>query len=241
MEQIRINKFIRECGIASRREADRMIEEGRVLVNGIPATSGMSVSDTDEILVDGKKISVILEKHIVAFYKPKGVTCSEKDEHAEVTIKDVFEYPIPLTYAGRLDKDSEGLLIMTNDGELIDQMMRSRYGHEKEYEVVLKREVTDDFLRKFEKGVYLPELEVTTKSCKIRKLDEKSVDIILTQGLNRQIRRMCKVLGNEVVSLKRIRVVNIRLGDLKPGEMRRISGEEEKELRNTVGGKYVGK
>jgi pseudouridine synthase len=234
MEAIRINKYIRECGLASRREADRMIEEGRVTVNGVIADPGMPVSEGDVICVDGNEIKPVADKHVVVYYKPKGVTCTKEDVHAELTLEQVFSYPVPLTYAGRLDKDSEGLLIMTNDGELIDRLMRSRFGHEKEYEVVLKHEVTDDFLVKFAGGVYLPELEVVTKRCKIKQLGKNKVDIILTQGLNRQIRRMCKTLGNEVVSLKRIRVENILLGDLKPGEMRRVSAEEETELRRIL-------
>ena len=234
MDLIRINKYIRECGLASRREADRMIEEGRVTVNGVIANAGMTVSEGDVICVDGNEIKPVAEKHVVAYYKPKGVTCTKEDVHAELTLEQVFSYPVPLTYAGRLDKDSEGLLIMTNDGELIDHLMRSRFGHEKEYEVVLKHEVTDDFLVKFAGGVYLPELETVTKRCKIKRLGKNKVDIILTQGLNRQIRRMCKTLGNEVVSLKRIRVENILLGDLKPGEMRRVSAEEETELRRIL-------
>lgn len=211
-----------------------MIEEGRVTVNGVIADPGMPVSEGDVICVDGNEIKPVEEKHVVAYYKPKGVTCTKEDVHAELTLEQVFSYPVPLTYAGRLDKDSEGLLIMTNDGELIDRLMRSRFGHEKEYEVVLKREVTDDFLVKFASGVYLPELEVVTKRCKIKQLGKNKVDIILTQGLNRQIRRMCKTLGNEVVSLKRIRVENILLGDLKPGELRRVSPEEETELRRIL-------
>ena len=234
MEAIRINKYIRECGLASRREADRMIEEGRVTVNGVIADPGMPVSEGDVICVDGNEIKPVADKHVVAYYKPKGVTCTKEDVHAELTLEQVFSYPVSLTYAGRLDKDSEGLLIMTNDGELIDRLMRSRFGHEKEYEVVLKHEVTDDFLVKFASGVYLPELEVVTKRCKIKQLGKNKVDIILTQGLNRQIRRMCKTLGNEVVSLKRIRVENILLGDLNPGELRRISPEEETELRRIL-------
>lgn len=234
MEKIRVNKYIRECGIASRREADRLIEERRVTINGAVADPGMQVSEEDTVCIDGKEIRLIPEKHVVAYYKPKGVTCTKDDAHAELTLEQVFRYPVPLTYAGRLDKDSEGLLIMTNDGELIDRLMRARYGHEKEYEVVLKREVTDTFLQKFAGGVYLPELETVTKKCIIRKTGKNKADIILTQGLNRQIRRMCKALGNEVLSLKRVRVANILLGDLKPGEYRRISEEEEKELRELL-------
>ena len=230
MSEIRINKFIRECGIASRREADHILLEGRVTVNGQIAVPGMLVSEKDIICVDGKEVKMLPEKHVVAYYKPLGVTCTKRDEHAKATLEDVFHYPVNLTYAGRLDQDSEGLLIMTNDGELIDRMMRGRYGHEKEYVVTLKKEVTDEFLKKFAGGIYLPDLEMVTKPCKIEKIGAKKVRVILTQGLNRQIRRMCRVLKNDVILLKRIRVVNIKLGELKPGEYREVTGEELKEL-----------
>ena len=230
MPEIRINKFIRECGIASRREADIILQEGRVTVNGQVAVPGMIISDEDVVCVDGKEIRILREKHVVAYYKPLGVTCTKRDEHAKATLEDVFHYPVNLTYAGRLDQDSEGLLIMTDDGELIDRMMRGRYGHEKEYIVTLKKEVTDEFLKKFAEGIYLPDLEMVTKPCKVERIGNKKIRVILTQGLNRQIRRMCRVLKNDVVNLKRIRVVNIKLGKLKPGEYRDLTKEELEEL-----------
>ena len=229
--EIRINKYIRECGIASRREADSFIENGRVKINGIPAVSGQKVLPGDVVTLDGKEIKPVQKKHVVAFYKPAGVVCTAKDENADVILDDVFHYPVKLTYAGRLDKDSEGLLIMTDDGELIDRMMRSRNGHEKEYEVTLRNPVTDDFIRRFEEGVYIKELDVTTRPCTVKRMGDKKVCVILTQGLNRQIRRTSKILGNNVVKLKRTRVVNITLGDLKPGEFRELTEEEIGKLR----------
>ena len=233
---IRINKYVKDCGIASRREADQLVEEGRVLINGKVALPGSMVKENDLVTVDGNTICLTKEKHIVAFYKPLGVTCTKKDAHAQTTIDDVFIYPYPLTYAGRLDKDSEGLLILTDDGDLIDAMMRSRYGHEKEYEVTFAKELTQDFIERFSEGVFLPELETVTKPCLIGKLDKKKATVILTQGLNRQIRRMGKVLGNEVVSIKRIRVVNIKLKELNPGEYRELSPKERDDLYRFVKG-----
>ena len=235
MTEMRINKFIRECGVASRREADLLVEEGRVFINGIKADAGLKVKEVDLVTVDGKEIKPVESKHIVAVYKPVGVVCTKKDEHAKLTIADVFSYPYVLTYAGRLDKDSEGLLLMTDDGELIDKMMRSRYDHEKEYVIELKKPITDEFLKRFEKGVFLHELDVVTKPCTIRKTGPKKATVILTQGLNRQIRRMCKELGNEVVFLKRVRVVNIGLGSLKPGEYRELTKEEQSVLYHKLG------
>ena len=176
------------------------------------------------------------EKHVVAFYKPEGVTCTKQDKYAKVTIDEVFQYPLRLNYAGRLDKDSKGLLIMTNDGDLIDRMMRARNHHEKEYIVKVNNAVTDDFIHKISNGVYLEELEVTTRSCMVTKVGEYTFRIILTQGLNRQIRRMCASLGYKVESLMRVRVMNVEIGNLKPGEYRRITGEELSELYRLAGG-----
>jgi 23S rRNA pseudouridine2604 synthase len=233
--ETRINKFIKDCGIASRREADRLLAEGRVFVNGKPAEIGMLVRDGDVISVDGKVIRLTGTKHIIAFYKPVGVTCTKKDEHAEKTIDDVLDYPYPLTYAGRLDKDSEGLLLLTDDGELIDKLMRARNAHEKEYEVIFKKPLSDEFLKKFAGGVYLKDLEETTRHCKITRTDEKKALVVLTQGLNRQIRRMGSALGNEVTGIKRLRIANILLGDLQPGEYRELTLDEKTTLYKTVG------
>ena len=171
---------------------------------------------------------------MVAFYKPVGVTCTERDRHADRTLNEAFSFPVRLTYAGRLDRDSEGLLLMTNDGDLIDKMMRGANGHEKEYIVRVRSRIPDADLEHFRKGVRLKELGVTTRPCKVERLGDYTFRIILTQGLNRQIRRMCRTVGNEVVKLKRVRVLNIELGSMKPGEQRIIRGEELQELYRMV-------
>ena len=226
----RLNQYIASCGVCSRREADRMIEAGRVSVNGTPAVRGMRVQGTDEVTVDGRPLAGALNKIVVAFYKPVGVTCTESDRHADRTLNEAFSFPVRLTYAGRLDRDSEGLLLMTNDGNLIDSMMRGANGHEKEYIVRVRSRISDSDLEHFRKGVRIKELGVTTRPCKVERLGDYTFRIILTQGLNRQIRRMCRAAGNEVRKLKRVRVLNIELGSMKPGEQRIIRGEELQEL-----------
>lgn len=234
--EVRINKFLAEAGVASRRQADKLVESGQVTINGIKAKNADKVKDGDKVCVKGKQVFMQEEKHVVAFYKPEGVTCTKQDKYAKVTIDEVFQYPLRLNYAGRLDKDSKGLLIMTNDGDLIDRMMRARNHHEKEYIVKVNNAVTDDFIHKISNGVYLEELEVTTRSCMVTKVGEYTFRIILTQGLNRQIRRMCASLGYKVESLMRVRVMNVEIGNLKPGEYRRITGEELSELYRLAGG-----
>lgn len=226
----RLNKYIAECGICSRREADRLIDEGKVVVNGDVATMGLRVSDRDEIIVNGKKLSSRNEKIVLAYYKPIGIVCTEKDRFADRTLKDEFDYPVRVTYAGRLDKESEGLLLMTNDGELINCLMRGVNAHEKEYIVKVNRPITDEFVNSMESGIYLEELEKTTRECKVELIGTYTFRIVLTQGLNRQIRRMCEALGYKVTSLKRVRVANVKLGELKPGEYRKVDGEELKQL-----------
>lgn len=223
---IRLNKYIAACGICSRREADIMIAEGRIAVNGVIAGVGTRVKNTDKVDVDGQGIKEQESKVVLAFYKPVGVTCTTKDAHASKTILDCINYPIRLTYAGRLDRDSEGLMIMTNDGDLIDRMMRGANGHEKEYIVKIDKPISPEFLSRMEKGLYLKELKETTRPCQIQQIGKFTFKIILTQGLNRQIRRMCEALGYRVKTLKRIRVMNIQLGSLKPGEYREITKEE---------------
>ena len=231
----RLNQYIASCGICSRREADRMIEAGRVSVNGTGAVPGMRIKSTDEVRVDGRLLRGALNKVVVAYYKPVGVTCTKSDRHADRTLDEAFSFPVRLTYAGRLDRDSEGLLLMTNDGNLIDAMMKGSNGHEKEYIVRTRSRISDADLEYFRKGVRLKELDVTTRPCKVERLGDYTFRIILTQGLNRQIRRMCRAVGNEVKKLKRIRVLNIRLGAMKPGEQRIISVEELEELYNMAG------
>ena len=186
-------------------------------------------------MVDGRPLYGAQTKKVVAYYKPVGVTCTKKDPHAGKTLSDVFSYPVQLTYAGRLDRDSEGLLLMTNDGTLIDAMMRGANGHEKEYIVRVKSRITDADLERLRKGIWLKELDVTTRPCTVERLGSFTFRIILTQGLNRQIRRMCRAVGNEVRILKRIRVLNIELGSMKPGAMREISGSEREELYRIAG------
>lgn len=228
--EVRINKYLADAGVASRRQADKLVESGLVTINGIKAQNADRVQPGDVVCVKDKRIYMQEEKHVVAFYKPEGVTCTQKDKYAKVTIDDVFRYPLRLNYAGRLDKDSTGLLIMTNDGELIDRMMRARNHHEKEYIVKVNQKITPEFMARMSEGIYLEELDVTTRPCKVTKEGEYTFRIVLTQGLNRQIRRMCESLGCRVESLKRVRVMNVVLGNLKPGMYRKIEGDELKEL-----------
>lgn len=222
----RLNKYLAECGICSRRNADKLIEEGRVCVNGQKAVNGMQVCDRDIIEVNGRKVKTISAKVVLAYNKPVGVVCTEKDRHAERTIAEAVKYPIRLTYAGRLDKESDGLMLMTNDGELIQHMMKGANGHEKEYVVRVDRELTDTFLSAMSQGVYLKELDRTTRPCKLERIGKYTFKITLTQGLNRQIRRMCDVFGYQVKSLTRIRVLNIELAGLKSGEYRELKDDE---------------
>ncbi len=238
MEQnsVRLNKFIAECGICSRREADKLIDSGKITVNGQIADMGMRVSNGDEVYYNGRRLSKRDDKVVLAYNKPIGVTCTEKDKYAEVTIKDVLDYPVRVTYAGRLDKDSEGLLLLSNDGDLINNMMRGSNGHEKEYIVKVNKELPADFRDKMENGIFLKELNVKTKPCNVEIIGPYTFRIILTQGLNRQIRRMCEALGLKVVSLRRVRVLNIEIGKLKTGTYRRITGEELQSLYALVTG-----
>lgn len=236
-ENIRINKYLASCGICSRRDADKLIEMGKVYVNGVKASSGMRLDGTEEIIVNGKVVSGPERKAYLAFYKPVGVTVSEKDSHAERLIGELIDYPVRVTYAGRLDKDSEGLMLLTNDGDLIERMMRGANGHEKEYVVRIKNKVSDELIKKFKEGIYLKDLEQTTRPAFAERLSEYTFKVVLTQGLNRQIRRMCKACGAEVRSLKRVRIVNIFLGDLKPGEYRELTGDELTELFRQTSGK----
>lgn len=226
---VRLNKYISECGICSRREADHMIEDGRVEVNGRPAEPGMRISDTDQVAVDGISVKRAEKKVVIAYYKPKGLVCSKDGQGAKTVFEDL-KYPVPLIYIGRLDKDSEGLLLLTNDGDLANAISKARNEHEKEYEVTVNKPISKGFLRKMAGGV--PILDTVTRPCEIYATGERSFTIILTQGLNRQIRRMCEACGYYVRTLKRIRVMNIELGDLKKGEYRELTTEEAERLRS---------
>ena len=235
MEATRLNKYLAQCGVCSRREADKMIESGKVLVNGQVADMGCKVTSEDEIRLGKKVLGGKPKKVVLAFYKPIGVTCTEKDKYAEKIINDYIDYPVRVTYAGRLDKDSEGLLLLTNDGDLINAVMRGANGHEKEYIVKVKQEITEAFLKTMSSGIYLKELETKTRPCKVEKIGKFTFRIILTQGLNRQIRRMCKTVGYEVTQLKRVRIMNVQLGNLAPGKYREVKGKELEELYRSVG------
>ncbi len=225
---VRLNKFISESGVASRRAADRLIEDGRVSINGRTAVLGDKVADDDVVEVDGKPISRVEEDIILAFNKPRGITCTA-DPNDPDNVIDFIGYPKRIYSVGRLDKYSQGLLLMTNNGELANRIMRSRGEHEKEYIVKVDRPVTESFLRGMSKGVPI-DADVVTKKCVVEKLSEHEFRIILRQGLNRQIRRMCEYFGYRVERLKRIRVVNIELGDLEVGEYRNLTKAERREL-----------
>ena len=238
MEGIRLNKYISEAGICSRREADRLIESGQVLVDGVRASCGMKVQPGQRVQVGSRIIGGKDEKVVLAVYKPVGIICTE-DRRTKNNIVRFLDYPVRVTYAGRLDKDSEGLLLMTNDGNLINQIMRGRNLHEKEYKVTVDREITEDFIKKMSAGVHIVDeekgLDAVTRPCTVRREGKYTFRIILTQGLNRQIRRMCQACGYRVRTLKRVRIMNIVLGDLKPGEYRKVEGEELEMLRSLAG------
>ena len=234
-EKTRLNKYIAECGVCSRRDADKLIEAGKVLVNGKVAGMGVKVGKDDEVICNSVKLSSKNDKVVLAYYKPIGITCTEKDRFADKTLKDVFDYPIRVTYAGRLDKETEGLLLMTNDGELINRLMKGSNDHEKEYYVKVTKELSADFKEKMEAGVFLSELNRKTKPCKVDVIGPFTFRIIITQGLNRQIRRMCKELGYNVHTLQRVRVANIELGKLRPGTFRKLTKEETDSLYASVG------
>lgn len=234
---IRLNKYLSEAGVCSRREADRLIESGIVTVDGKTAAPGMKVEDGQEVRVGKKVVKSKTEKTVLAVYKPAGIVCTE-DKREKKNIIRFLNYPVRITYAGRLDKDSEGLLIMTNDGDLINGMMRARYAHEKEYKVRVNKEVAPEFIEKMSRGVHIRDkeknLDAVTRPCTVKKTGKYTFSIILTQGLNRQIRRMCEALGYKVDVLKRIRIMNVELGDLKPGQVRELTEQELKELYGTV-------
>ncbi|MCR5655678.1 MAG: rRNA pseudouridine synthase [Lachnospiraceae bacterium] len=235
-ETVRLNKYLAQAGICSRREADKLIDEGKVTVNGVIADMGVKVRPQDTVCLNGKEIGGKADTAVLAYYKPVGVVCTEKDKHADRLVSEELHFPTRVTYAGRLDKDSEGLLLMTNDGALIDRLMRGANRHEKEYVVKVKEEITLDFLDKMCSGMYLKDIDAHARPCKVKQEGKFTFRIILTQGLNRQIRRMCEACGYHVTSLKRVRVANVLLDSLKPGEYRRIVGEELSELYRIANG-----
>lgn len=233
-QQIRLNKYLSESGVCSRREADRLIEQGKVVVNNVTAIAGMKVSDNDEIYVSGKRVKHEEKPVILAFYKPRGIVCTSEKREENNIIK-YLNYPTRVTYAGRLDKESEGLMIMTNQGELLNNMMRAKNEHEKEYIVTVDKLVTAEFIEKMASGMWLEEIGMQTRKCKVTKISDKKFKIILTQGLNRQIRRMCRACDYHVRKLVRVRIMNIHLGDLEKGRYRELSAEEIEGLFKSLG------
>lgn len=222
-EYIRINKFLSEAGVCSRRGADRLVEEGRVMIDQKTAVLGDQVLPGQKVSVDGKCVRREGEKIFLAFHKPKGVVCTA-EKREKNNIIDYINYPKRIYPVGRLDKDSEGLILLTNDGEVGNEILKARNRHEKEYIVTVNKPVTEQFLRGMAEGV--PILDTVTRRCRVEKLDKRKFRIVLTQGLNRQIRKMCEYFGYRVVRLIRVRVVNIELGDLAVGEYRELSREE---------------
>ena len=226
-EEIRLNKFLSDAGVCSRRQADRFIEEGRVTVDGSVAGIGTKVTESSKVCLDNKPVKTSHKTVIYAYNKPVGYVCTAKEADKD-SIFNFVEFPYKVNYVGRLDKNSQGLLLLTNDGELANAIQKSRNNHEKEYIVRINKPVTEDFINGMSNGV--PILDTVTKKCIVKKVSERGFKIVLTQGLNRQIRRMCEYFGYEVKRLHRIRVMNIELGDLKPGEYRHLTPSEVAEL-----------
>lgn len=227
MELKRLNKAISETGFCSRRGADKFIEAGEVKINGEIATLGVKVSAEDVIEVKGKVITKEVNKIYLAFNKPIGITCTT-DTEIKGNIITYIKYPERIFPIGRLDKPSDGLIFMTNDGDIVNKILRSKNNHEKEYIVRVNRNVSSYFLKEMASGVRI--LDAVTLPCKVKKIDDYTFNITLTQGLNRQIRRMCLELGYEVRTLKRIRIMNIHLGGLKPGKYRHFTKQELEDL-----------
>lgn len=235
MDEIRINKYLSDIGYCSRRQADKLIDEGKVTVNGLPSVMGQKVTGEEDIRVNGEKVKSTKRRGtftLIAFNKPVGIVCtSEKREKDNII--DFINYPTRIYPIGRLDKNSEGLILLTDNGDIVNKMMRSGNKHEKEYIVSVNKDITDEFLTKMREGV--PILDTVTRKCEVTKLSKRKFKIILTQGLNRQIRRMCEALEYRVTYLKRVRVLNIELGDLKTGEYRDVTDEEREKLFSIIG------
>jgi 23S rRNA pseudouridine2604 synthase len=228
-----LNKFISDTGRCSRREADKMIEEGRVLLNGVVAKKGNRAGADDIVLIDGQPLTVQdkAPAKYIAFYKPIGITCTT-DQNIPGNIIDYIKFPERIFPIGRLDKPSEGLIFLTNDGDIVNKILRAGNNHEKEYIVRVHKAISDEFIRKMSSGI--PILGTYTKKCKVEKIDNHTFKIVLTQGLNRQIRRMCDYLGYEVTSLTRIRIMNIQLEPLEAGQWRLLTEEEVEGLQYLV-------
>ncbi len=236
MEKTRINKYLSEVGFCSRREADKLLEQGRITVNGKIPEMGTKVSAEDEILIDGKSIKKTEEDSVyIAFNKPIGIVCTTDTKREKNNIVDYINHPKRIFPIGRLDKPSEGLILLTSDGDIVNKILRARNNHEKEYLVRVDKPITPKFLDKMRNGV--PILDTITQKCEVEQIDTLTFRIVLTQGLNRQIRRMCEFLGYEVKKLKRIRIMNIKL-DLPIGKWRNLTKDEFSELQKLLEDSY---
>ena len=217
-EKIRINKYLSDAGVCSRREADRLTEAGRVTVRGTVVSTGEKIFPDEEICIDGKPIKKQEKKILLLFHKPRGIVCSTKQQRNEMTVTEYLNYPVRIYPVGRLDKESEGLLLLTNQGDLVNRIMKAGNYHEKEYCVTVNKPVTEAFIQGMSSGV--PILGTVTRPCKVIKTGKNSFRIILTQGLNRQIRRMCEYFGYKVTTLKRVRIMNLHIDGLEAAKYR---------------------
>jgi len=229
---IRINKYLSEIGFCSRREADRLIEQGRIRINGVVSPMGQKVLGDEKIEVNGKQVTTIKIKNIyLAFNKPRGIVCTTDQKREKNNIIDFINYPSRVFPIGRLDKMSEGLIFLTNDGDIVNKILRAKNNHEKEYIVEVNKPITEEFTKLMSSGV--PVLDTVTKKCSVKKTGKKTFKIILTQGLNRQIRRMCEYFGYKVTQLQRIRIMNISL-DIPVGEYRDFTATELNQINQSV-------
>ncbi|MDG6883366.1 Ribosomal large subunit pseudouridine synthase F [Clostridium perfringens] len=226
-DEVRLNKYISETGFCSRREADKLIEQGRVKIDGVKATTGIKVSKGQSVFIDGKPLKVENELVYIVLNKPVGITCTTESK-IKGNIVDFINHEKRIFPIGRLDKDSQGLIFMTNDGDIVNKILRAGNNHEKEYIVTVNKPITDEFIKGMSNGV--PILGTVTKKCLVKKESKNSFRIILTQGLNRQIRRMCEYFGYEVKKLERIRIMNVSLGNLKIGSWRYLTKKELAEI-----------
>ena len=228
---VRINKYLSDSGVCSRRQADRYIEEGKVTIDGKTAKLGDQVSKNQQVRFAGKLLNYVEELILIAFNKPRGIECTE-DKNVENNIIDFINYEKRISYIGRLDKDSEGLILLTNDGDLDQLISKGSNYHEKEYVVQVNKAITSDFTKKMSRGV--PILDTVTRPCTVIPIDKYTFKIIITQGLNRQIRRMCEYFGYKVTKLRRIRIMNITLGNLQVGTYRNVTETELERLKRDI-------
>ena len=230
---IRINKFLSEAGVCARREGDKLVEAKRVTVDGEYVTTGTRVLPGQHVFVDGKEVCLEEEEVVLLFHKPRGIVCTAEKREKDNVI-DFLHYPVRIYPVGRLDKDSHGLLILTNQGDLTNEILKASNYHEKEYVVRVNKPITGQFMMHMQQGVYLSELDKKTAPCKVKKLDDKTFSIVLTQGLNRQIRRMCRELDYHVRDLKRVRIMDYTLDGIAEGSYRKLTKAEIAQLKKQL-------